>query len=260
MHSLLDVLPAATLLDAHRWLEPLPGNASGRDSRRCSRTCFRRAPRPPSQRSGRHPYIGNGPVNRVRQRSGGRAALPLPHGPAGPNGAARPCQPSRPLILTHPYSCRPVPARGVTAPLRPRLVTPACQCPLSTPEGRRVRDGHTNHHPDECPQWRDMATSHTTPKPRRRPRGDRALNGSPTTPDSKPTTTGSQQPRPSGHPNARGTLQMAAYVRQVVDAIPPLTEEQRARLALLIRGSRPSEVQADRAPDPDDHLYQREAA
>jgi hypothetical protein len=53
---------------------------------------------------------------------------------------------------------------------------------------------------------------------------------------------------------------MAAYVRQVVDAIPQLTEEQRVRLALLIRGSRPSEIRADRANDPDDHPYQREAA
>lgn len=39
---------------------------------------------------------------------------------------------------------------------------------------------------------------------------------------------------------------IAAYARSIVDSIPPLTEEQRARLALLMRGTMPAK---DSRPD-----------
>jgi hypothetical protein len=51
----------------------------------------------------------------------------------------------------------------------------------------------------------------------------------------------------TGLSNARAALRTAAYVRHIVDGMPPLTEEQRAQLALIIRGTQVVEPNADAA-------------
>jgi hypothetical protein len=48
---------------------------------------------------------------------------------------------------------------------------------------------------------------------------------------------------PEDTAGTRTSDRLAAYARQLVDSFPPLTEEQRAQLAALMRGSLPEDIQ-----------------
>jgi hypothetical protein len=91
-----------------------------------------------------------------------------------------------------------------------------------------------------------MATSQHPDTPHRRlPVGDRARRGAATPPgDAAPDNPHEHTP---GHPNARGTLPMARHlldpaiedeIQALAAEAPPMTEDQRARLARLLRLNR----------------------
>jgi hypothetical protein len=92
-----------------------------------------------------------------------------------------------------------------------------------------------------------MATSQTAPEPRRRPPvGDRARTGAATPPGADAAPINPHENTP-GHPDARGTLPMARYlldpatedeIQALAAEAPPMTEDQRAKLARLLRLNR----------------------
>lgn len=90
-----------------------------------------------------------------------------------------------------------------------------------------------------------MVTSQNPDNPHRRRIGDRGQSDA-ATPDSDPTLTNPHENTP-GHPDARGTLPMARYltdlaiedeIQALAAQAPPMTEDQRAKLARLLRLNR----------------------
>jgi hypothetical protein len=53
-----------------------------------------------------------------------------------------------------------------------------------------------------------------------------------------PATEGERRDRASGVPRPRDDDELNAYVKEVVDNLPPLTDEQRDLLALIFRRNR----------------------
>jgi hypothetical protein len=91
-----------------------------------------------------------------------------------------------------------------------------------------------------------MATSQTTPTPGRRPPGDPAHPGA--APPERDVDPGNPHANTPGHPQARGTLPMARHltdlaiedeIQALAAEAPPMTVDQAARLARLLRINRP---------------------
>ena len=101
-----------------------------------------------------------------------------------------------------------------------------------------------------------MATSQTTPEPRRRPRGDRGTLNRATTPDGDPTPADNPHFATPGHPDARGTLPMARHlldptIEEEIQALartaPPMTPDVAIRIARMLRWNERNTTTTDRA-------------